>query len=496
MRPIAATRLVFLVVLSALASTLVIARPAAAAPSPAQKCTQTKLGASGKAIAAQLKCYAVAAGKAAAVDALCLGKAGTLLQKVFDKADDKGGCAVTGDGPTVAGIVDGCTNAVVAALGSAAGKSVCLKGKLGTAGKKAKDKLQCAAKGAASGLLPATECLAKVETKYLEAWTKLETKNDGCATLGDAAAVEAIIDHQCFEAAAGALGLPTPSPTPTTTVTPTLTVTPTKTPTPIPTMTSGVSFTVPGTYAFVAPPGVTEVSAVVVGGGGGGGALYGTGAGGGGGGALCWSNNIPVSPGFMYAVVVGAGGAAADYDDPSHNPGCCQICVAGVCQPGCGCSNYPGGTGGDSSFAGGLLAHGGTGFGGFSALGDYRGVGGQGGTQGTCFSGGNAGFNYRAGGAAGYAGAGGNALEDGTGGSGGGGYNGRGGDVGLRGIGASGATGNAGHFDGYPGSQIDATDPVAGGGGSGYSGAYPGAGSNGGVRIIFKPGFAYPAGDR
>ena len=62
-------------------------------------------------------------------------------------------------------------------------------------------------------------------------------------------------------------------------------------------------FLSPGTYNWVCPPGVTKVSAVCVGGGGGGHSGWSSTAGGGGG--LGWKNNISVTPGQAYTVVVG-----------------------------------------------------------------------------------------------------------------------------------------------------------------------------------------------
>ena len=69
----------------------------------------------------------------------------------------------------------------------------------------------------------------------------------------------------------------------------------------------GVLYATPGTYTWVAPTGVTSVCAVCVGGGGAGGSAPNGGAGGGGG-ALGYKNNIAVTPGQLYTVVVGAGG--------------------------------------------------------------------------------------------------------------------------------------------------------------------------------------------
>ena len=64
-------------------------------------------------------------------------------------------------------------------------------------------------------------------------------------------------------------------------------------------------FTTPGTYSWTAPLGVTSVSVVCVGGGGSGAAYFGcAGAGGG----LAYKNNISVTPGQSYTVIVGVGG--------------------------------------------------------------------------------------------------------------------------------------------------------------------------------------------
>ena len=76
-------------------------------------------------------------------------------------------------------------------------------------------------------------------------------------------------------------------------------------------------YAIPGTYTWVCPAGVTSVSAVVVGAGG-------SGEFGGGGGALAYRNNITVTPGVSYTVIVGAvangntnttGGTSSFYGD-------------------------------------------------------------------------------------------------------------------------------------------------------------------------------------
>lgn len=72
---------------------------------------------------------------------------------------------------------------------------------------------------------------------------------------------------------------------------------------------NSISFTTPGTYSWTVPAGVTSVSIVAVGGGmaGPGGVKTNTGISGQGG-SLAYNNNIPVTPGQVYTVVVGAGG--------------------------------------------------------------------------------------------------------------------------------------------------------------------------------------------
>lgn len=69
----------------------------------------------------------------------------------------------------------------------------------------------------------------------------------------------------------------------------------------------GVSGFSGGTFSWLCPPGVTSVSVVCIGGGGGGGGGALSTASGGGGGACAYKNNISVTPGTSYTVVVGSG---------------------------------------------------------------------------------------------------------------------------------------------------------------------------------------------
>lgn len=82
-----------------------------------------------------------------------------------------------------------------------------------------------------------------------------------------------------------------------------------------PISTGQVVFGAPGTYLWTPPNGVTSFSFVCIGAGGGAGTYIPSagpnqipGAGGGGGGALVWANNIAVTAGATFTVVVGTGG--------------------------------------------------------------------------------------------------------------------------------------------------------------------------------------------
>lgn len=197
------------------------------------------------------------------------------------------------------------------------------------------------------------------------------------------------------------------------------------------------SYTTAGTFTWVAPAGVTSVSLVAVGAGGGGrnpcsGQQYWAGGG------LGYKNNVTVTPGCSYSVVVGAGGVNS--------------------------------AGGDSyGIASSFSANGGGNAGG-SFVGDG---GGNGGGRGSDGAGGAGGYSGT-GGAGGCSGVG-NAGAGGGGGGGGGGslqngytcrraYWGAGGGTGIYGQGSNGAGGTTG--------------TTGGGGGGGSSGGNGGNATN------------------
>ena len=259
--------------------------------------------------------------------------------------------------------------------------------------------------------------------------------------------------------------------------------------------TGGQVYTTPGTYAWTAPAGVTSVSVVAVGGGSGG--STDDPGGGGGGGGLGWKNNIPVTPGQTYTVVVGAGSSAGT-----------SAVIGGTASGGnsyfINTSTVAGlGAGGASENVGAI---------GGSYVGDGGGAGGNGGNP----QGVNA-FGGGGGGAGGYAGNGGNgsgrptiAGGNGAGGGAGGGSatatisNGGGGGVGIYGQGSSGAGGGGTETEGLgspgqPGSSGSigtlGNGGLYGGGGGGSDAvvtAGRGNGANGVVRIIWGPTRSFP----
>ena len=179
-------------------------------------------------------------------------------------------------------------------------------------------------------------------------------------------------------------------------------------------------YTVVGTHSWTCPADVTSVCVVCIGGGGGSsagtqtwsGSSY-TGGTGGAGGGLGWKNNIPVTPGQSYTVVVG------DYG------------VGGNSGAG-GSANYqPGGDGGDSYFIDVTTVKGGGGDGGALNIGSSTAV-----AQGGDYVGDGGGNGGNGGGA--------RTLNNGTGGGGAGGYSGAGGDGATSGAGQDGTGGGAG----------------------------------------------------
>jgi hypothetical protein len=101
--------------LPACALLALVAGQVSAGGTPDQKCAAAKNKAASKKIAAKLKCWEKALGSGAATaDSGCLSAAEQKFTQAIQKAEAKGGCAVTGDGPTIETAVDTCVANIVA----------------------------------------------------------------------------------------------------------------------------------------------------------------------------------------------------------------------------------------------------------------------------------------------------------------------------------------------------------------------------------------------
>jgi len=237
------------------------------------------------------------------------------------------------------------------------------------------------------------------------------------------------------------------------------------------------AYITPGTYSWTAPAGVTSVNVVCIGGG----ANKTSNTHSGGGGGLGWKNNISVTPGNSYTVVVGN----AEQD---------SYFIDATTVKGGGSTNRVGGTYvGDGGGNGGNGWNNGADPGGGGA-GGYSGDGGDGGEGVSSTSGQN-----------------GTAGQGGGGGGGAGWWSGAGGGVGIYGEGTNGARGagsssaannggggGSGGQRGCPYSANNATgDQSTTGGGlyGGGAGSGPDAvfGGSGAVRIMWGTGRAFPS---
>lgn len=268
----------------------------------------------------------------------------------------------------------------------------------------------------------------------------------------------------------------------------------------VPAVVGQIAYTSPGTYTWTAPAGVTSVSVVAIGGGGGG--AYSSSnydSGGGGGGGLGWKNNIAVTPGSSYTVVVGAGGTAGWGEDSYFIS---NTTVAGKAG-GAGNGNYGSGSG---TASGGAYVGDGGGYGGSGGLSPNNGYAGGGGGAGGYSGGGGygaSGYELNATGGQGYGGGGGGGSTGAAGGGGGG--------TGLLGEGASGTAKGPQQGGGYGGSGgstggnyggINGDNQYAGGSGGNYGGGGGGSsdgprpgsyGGSGAVRIIWGSNRAFPS---
>ena len=245
-------------------------------------------------------------------------------------------------------------------------------------------------------------------------------------------------------------------------------------------------YVTPGTHSWVAPANVTSVCVVCIGAGGGVTQPYSNSFRAGAGGSLGYKNNIPVTPGNTYTVVVGSGGGT------NVNGGASSFSGTGFTT-----LSAPGGLAGSTGTTAAATGSDGGGRGGGGGEVDTA--------SGSCSGGGGAG---------GYSGNGGQGTTSfapsqtgngstGSGGGGGGGgssgsFNGGcGGGTGIYGAGANGAGGTVASPQGKGGSgggdgNANSRGGAYGGGGSVF-GSVIRPGGHGAVRIIWGGGRAFPS---
>ena len=244
---------------------------------------------------------------------------------------------------------------------------------------------------------------------------------------------------------------------------------------------SSYLFSTPGTHYWTCPAGLTSVSVVAVGAG----AEAGSVAGGGGG--LGWKNNISVTPGQSYTVVVGAGGQNKANEHSYFIDTATVMGEGGNAASGGGYVGDGGGNGGDGQGSGTYQDCGGGGAGG------YSGDGGDGKSGNT----GQAGNGQGGGGGGSMANSGSYTCGGGGVGVYGQGTNGVGGLAAIHpnqhptttsaGSGGSGGTGGVstyGHGN---------AGEYGGGGGGGGSGAGGGNSGGGAVRLLWGSGRSFPS---
>ena len=122
------------------------------------------------------------------------------------------------------------------------------------------------------------------------------------------------------------------------------------------------SFTLSGSYSWVAPSYTTNLSAMIVAGGGGGGNAGSYEAGGGGAGGVVITPLTGVTPGCTYCIVIGGGGGSQTAGSISYicGPGItCYVACGGGAGAGVNASGGAGGSGGGGSYYNGGAALGG-----------------------------------------------------------------------------------------------------------------------------------------
>jgi cysteine-rich repeat protein len=187
--------LTFLVLATALPIASALAQPDAA-NARAFRCSASQLGAAGRLAHDVITCAAKAVRRAGAVEAACFAASLAKHSARTAAAQAEGGCItnpgtrdLADTGPLVAEV-----SAALAVDAPEAARS-CAARKLRAAASEARALLGCYARSTRAGETVDAGCVAKARADYARVFAKAEARS-GCATDGDAAAVEAsIVDY-------------------------------------------------------------------------------------------------------------------------------------------------------------------------------------------------------------------------------------------------------------------------------------------------------------
>jgi hypothetical protein len=178
-------------------------------PPPAARCAAAKTFAAAKAARVRLACVAKATVAGTDEDAGCHGRADGRLTDAVSRAEARGGCLTTGDGPILAVAVDACVSTLRGMLRPQLQASTCTGGTLKTTGATILGKARCQRSAVLRVAAPSAACLQKRDGILDAKFAKLDP-GASCLTVGDAAPVRAAVD-QCV---AGIMG-PVPATTTT-----------------------------------------------------------------------------------------------------------------------------------------------------------------------------------------------------------------------------------------------------------------------------------------
>lgn len=168
----------------------------------ASRCAGKKLNASGTKAAKHLACHQQAIRRATRVSTECLDKATLRFDQRFAEAEDRSDCLTTGDAAATESTIDTFVGDMVAALRPQT-PSKCTAAKLKAAGQAGAVAIDCHGNAADAGGPVDASCLQDAATDFAANVADAEELPD-CLTLGDAAAVQALVDD-LVDAVAGQL---------------------------------------------------------------------------------------------------------------------------------------------------------------------------------------------------------------------------------------------------------------------------------------------------